>query len=102
MRQAAFLFLTALALGAASLAAGCRRAQPREAALSAPAGVPTPLLDPWKQAALKVEEERGEAIGRKAGVEVPAELKQYRERKRFLSIQVAAWREGGFETPHDF
>jgi hypothetical protein len=102
MRQAAFLFLTALALAAASLAAGCRRAQPREAALSAPAGVPTPMLDPWKQAALKVEEDRGEAVGRKAGVEVPPELKQYKERRRFLSIQVAAWREGGFETPHDF
>ncbi|MFN2479912.1 MAG: hypothetical protein ABR554_00315, partial [Pyrinomonadaceae bacterium] len=102
MRQAAFLFLTALVLAAASSAAGCRRAQRREAALSAPAGVPTPMLDPWKQAALKIEEDRGEAIGRKAAVEIPAELKQYKERKRFLSIQVAAWREGGFETPHDF
>jgi hypothetical protein len=70
--------------------------------MTAPPGVPTPMLDPWKQAALKVEEDRGEAIGRKAAVEVPPELKQYKERKRFLSIQVAAWREGGFETPHDF
>lgn len=70
--------------------------------MPAPAGVPTPMLDPWKQAALKVEEDRGEAIGRKATVEIPAELKQYKDRKRFLSIQVAAWREGGFATPHDF
>ncbi|HEX8161556.1 MAG TPA: DUF5715 family protein [Pyrinomonadaceae bacterium] len=102
MRQAAFLFLTALVFAAASLAAGCRRAPPREAAMTAPAGVPTPMLDPWKQAALRIEEDRGEAIGRKAAVEVPEELKQYKERRRFLSIQVAAWREGGFETPHDF
>jgi hypothetical protein len=102
MRQAAFLFLTALACAAASLAAGCRRAPPRAAAMTAPAGVPTPMLDPWKRAALKVEEDRGEPIGRKAGADVPEELKQYKERKRFLSIQVAASREGGFETPHDF
>jgi hypothetical protein len=101
MRRIALTLMAALVALAASLA-GCRRAQPREAAMTAPAGVPTPMLDPWKQAALKVEEDRGEAIGRKAGVEVPEELKQYRERKRFLSIQVAAWREGGFETPHDF
>jgi hypothetical protein len=102
MRQAAFLFLTALVLAAASFAAGCRRGWQREATMPAPAGVPTPMLDPWKQAALKVEEDRGEAIGKKASVEIPPELKQYKDRKRFLSIQVAAWREGGFETPHDF
>jgi hypothetical protein len=101
MRRTTFILAVALFALAASLAA-CRRAPPREAAMTAPAGVPTPMLDPWKQAALKVEEDRGEPIGRKASVEVPEELKQYKERKRFLSIQVAAWREGGFETPHDF
>jgi hypothetical protein len=101
MRRAAIIYVASVAL-MASFAAGCRRGQQREAAMTAPAGVPTPMLDPWKQAALKVEEDRGEAIGRKASVEVPPELKQYKERKRFLSIQVAAWREGGFETPHDF
>lgn len=70
--------------------------------MRAPAGVPAPLIDPWREAALKVEEDRGEATGRKASVEVPPELKHYADRRRFLSIQAAAWREDKFETPHDF
>ncbi len=66
MRRIAFILTVVSVALAASFAAGCRRGWQREAAMSAPAGVPTPMLDPWKQAALKVEEDRGEAIGRKA------------------------------------
>jgi hypothetical protein len=58
--------------------------------------------DPYTQAVLKVEEDRGEEIGRKADVEVPSELKQYAESKRFLSIQEASAREAGLKPPHDF
>lgn len=58
--------------------------------------------DPYTEAVLKVEEDRGEEIGRKAGVEVPSELKQYAEAKRFLAIQDAAAREAGLKSPHDF
>lgn len=58
--------------------------------------------DPYTVAVLKVEEDRGEEIGRKADVEVPAELKQYAEAKRFLAIQEAAAREAGLRSPHDF
>jgi hypothetical protein len=58
--------------------------------------------DPYTVAVLKVEEDRGEEIGRKADVEVPSELKQYAEAKRFLAIQEAAAREADLKSPHDF
>lgn len=70
--------------------------------MPAPATLRAPQLDPWKVAALKIEEDRGEPIGRGANPEVPAELKHYSDRRRFLSIQVAEYREQRFETPHDF
>lgn len=100
MRRAAYIFLSAFVI-ASSFAVACRRTQ-REAEVPAPASLPTPQLDPWKQAALKVEEDRGEAVGRRANADVPEELKQYKDRRRFLSIQVAEWREQKFDTPHDF
>ncbi|MDT7540448.1 MAG: hypothetical protein QOE33_352 [Acidobacteriota bacterium] len=87
---------------AASLAVGCHRLVTRETEVPAPASLPTPQVDPWKQAALKVEEDRGEPVGRQAKTDVPEELKQYKDRRRFLSIQVAEWREEKFDTPHDF
>lgn len=58
--------------------------------------------DPYTEAVLKVEEDRGEAVGRKAEAEVPAELKQYPEARRFLAIQEASAREAGMRSPHDF
>ena len=58
--------------------------------------------DPYAEAVLKVEEDRGEAVGRKAEVEVPAELKQYAEARRFLAVQEAAARDAGLKAPHDF
>lgn len=60
------------------------------------------LLDPWKAAALKVEQDRGEPVGRQASVEVPPQLKHYADRRRFLAIQVAEWRKHRFQTPRDF
>ena len=63
-------------------------------------GAPAP--DPYAEAVLKVEEDRGEAIGRKAQTEVPSELKHYAESKRFLAVQEASAREAGLKSPHDF
>jgi hypothetical protein len=101
MRRIKFIFVIAVVF-VLSFAPACRRRAMREAEVPAPASLPTPQIDPWKQAALKVEENRGEPAGRQAKVEVPEELKQYKDRRRFLSIQVAEWREEKFETPHDF
>ena len=63
-------------------------------------GAPPP--DPYAEAVSKVEADRGEPTGRKATVEIPAELKQYKEARRFLAIQGAAASEAGVKSPHDF
>lgn len=57
---------------------------------------------PFQTAIQKVEEDRGPETGNKAKVNVPAELKLYKDKKRFLAIQVAAWLEQKYEIPHDF
>jgi hypothetical protein len=59
-------------------------------------------LSSWKQAVRRVEENRGEPMGLKARVDVPAELRHYSDTRRFLAIQVAEWRKHRFETPKDF
>jgi hypothetical protein len=69
---------------------------------SAISGRAAPTPDPYAQAVAKVEEDRGEAVGRQAKVEVPAELKQYKEPRRFLAIQAAAASEAGINPPRDF
>lgn len=61
-----------------------------------------PPRDPYAEAVSKLEEDRGEPTGRKAEVEIPAELKQYSETRRFLAIQGAAAAEAGVHPPHDF
>ena len=62
-----------------------------------------PPRDPYAEAVLKMEEDRGEPAGRKAkDVEIPQELRQYSESRRFLAIQGAAAAEAGVHPPHDF
>ena len=56
----------------------------------------------WKEAVEKVKEDRGEPVGKQAGVEIPSELRHYSDSRRFLAIQVAEWRKYHFETPEDF
>lgn len=76
---------------------------------SLPAGLPdqtnaalTEALDPYRLAVQRVEEDRGEPMGNKADVEIPAELKLYKDRRRFIAIQVAEWRRQRYEIPPDF
>jgi len=79
---------------------GCRRA-PRSLQPPPPT-VEAPLIDPWKAAAHKVEEERGEPTGRKASINTPAELQHYSDRRRFLAVQVAEMREQRYGLPQDY
>ncbi|MBA3768751.1 MAG: hypothetical protein H0W99_17580 [Acidobacteria bacterium] len=62
----------------------------------------TGAANPFQTAIRKVEEDRGPETGNKAKVDVPAELKLYKDKKRFLAIQVAAWLEQKYQIPHDF
>jgi hypothetical protein len=57
---------------------------------------------PWSVAAKRVSEDRGEATGRQAEVEVPPQLKHYSDTRRFLATQVAEWKEHRVSTPHDY
>ncbi|HJQ34799.1 MAG TPA: DUF5715 family protein [Pyrinomonadaceae bacterium] len=65
-------------------------------------GEPSPPRDPYAEAVKLVEADRGEATGRAAQAEIPVELKQYKEPRRFLAIQSAAAAEAGIRPPHDF
>jgi hypothetical protein len=91
----------AFCLSAIALMAGCRNSS-KETAVQPPPTVEAPQVNPWKEAARKVEEDRGEPVGRKAEVETPAELKHYSDRRRFLAVQVAESREQDYDLPHDY
>jgi hypothetical protein len=72
-----------------------------EPQVAPPPAVAPAEANPWRAAARLVEEDRHEPTGRKAAVRVPPQLQHYADRRRFLGIQVAAWREQGYELPHD-
>src|ERR1051325_6641474 len=93
--------LMAFCFFAIALAFGCRGTG-KETAVQPPPTVEAPGVNPGKEAARKVEEDRGEPIGRKAQVETPAELKHYSDRRRFLAVQVAETREQDYDLPHDY
>ena len=62
----------------------------------------TIAADPYQAALQKVEQDRGEPMGNNADIDIPAELKHYKDRRRFLAVQVAEWRRQKYEIPHDF
>lgn len=74
---------------------------PPETHIAPPPQVPGPAVNRWRQAAKRVEEDRGEKTGRGARVRVPPQLLHYADKRRFLAIQVAGWREENYELPHD-
>jgi hypothetical protein len=90
-----------LVLLAFALPAGCRR-EHHEPLMPTPVTAPPAMVDPWQEAALKVEEDRGEPMGRQAKIEIPPQLKHDDDPRRFLGIQVAEWRKLRLQTPHDF
>jgi hypothetical protein len=79
----------------------CGRATNGPSVVLPPASLPAPV-DRWAEAISKVEEDRGEPVGREAEVEVPPELKHHSDRRRFLALQVAEWRRLAYQIPHDF
>jgi hypothetical protein len=60
------------------------------------------IAEAYKEAEKKVEEVRGEPVGRKAQIKIPAELQHYANRRRFLAIQHAAWNQLHNEIPQGF
>jgi hypothetical protein len=72
-----------------------------ETYVAPPPQVPGPAVNRWREAAKRVEEDRGQPTGRGARVRVPTQLLHYADKRRFLAIQVAGWREQNYELPHD-
>jgi hypothetical protein len=87
----------ALCLGYVLLIMACGK-PPQAPVLTAPA----PVMDDYKEAEKKVEEARGEPVGRKAKIKIPTELQHYANRRRFLAIQYAAWTQLHNEIPQGF
>jgi hypothetical protein len=67
-----------------------------------PPGIPPKLVNPWKEAAAKVEENRGAPTGRQVRVPIPPELRHYGDRRRFLAVQVAKAEEEDYALPPDW
>src|SRR5206468_1660916 len=79
------------------------RQKPEEIAVPPPPNALTPpVVRSWREAARRVEENRGESVGRAAAVVVPSELRHYSDRRRFLAVQVAESRVQDFELPDDY
>jgi hypothetical protein len=78
---------------------GCRATKPASA--SPPAAV-QPQPDPIKEALAKVEEGRAESTGREVKIDVPAELRHYSDRRRFLAVQTAQETQARLTLPHDY
>ena len=70
--------------------------------MPAPVTATEAVVDPWKEAALRVEQDRGEPMGREAEVEVPSQLKHFGDSRRFLGSQIAEARKQQLKTPADF
>jgi hypothetical protein len=64
--------------------------------------VDPPEVNAYKEAEKKVEEARGEPVGRKAKITIPDQLRHYADRRRFLAIQHAAWSEFHNEIPQGY
>lgn len=87
----------ALLLSCLLAATACRQS------LEAPTAQATPLVEDALKAAVQgVEEARGAPTGRKVELAVPAQLRHYADRRRFLAIQQASWREWHYEIPQDY
>lgn len=108
MNRGRWAVAVAVAVGAAGTAS-CRKANVETAAPpvaeAQPVAAPTPDTAPsappdpfsWAAAIAKVEELRG-SPGR---IEVPAELRHYDDRRRFLAVQMADSEEERYNLPHD-
>ena len=72
-----------------------------ETYVAPPPQVPGPAVNRWREAAKRVEEDRGQPTGRAARVRVPPQLLHYADKRRFLAIQVAGWREQNYDLPDD-
>ena len=93
---------TLLATVGLSLAApGERSSRPPEPIALAPEDASATVLQTWTEAVRRVEEGRRERVGSRVVVPIPAELRHYDDRRRFLAVQAAETREQAYPVPQD-
>ena len=96
-----FLAPLAAALIAAVLVPSSRTPPPVIPDVLPPVELPPRDLRTWRTEIRRVEEARGEPIGQRARVVVPAELQHDADRRMFLAVQVAETQEQEYELPGD-
>lgn len=92
---------TTLAPAATSPTVPPSTASPATTAPAEPTPAASQPTEPYDVAHARVQEDRGEAMGLAARVTVPAELRHYSDRRRFLAIQMADTRQEQLELPQD-
>jgi hypothetical protein len=102
MIAAAIILLTALAIAGIYKWKRSRNASPSSDLPGLGNPALTEAINPYQIALQRVEEDRGEPMGNKAQVNIPAELKLYKDKRRFLAIQIAEWRQQKYVIPQDF
>lgn len=96
-----FLIPLACALAAAVLVPSSREAPPVVPDVLPPVELKPRDLRTWRTEIRRVEEARGEAVGKRAQVVVPPELQHDADRRMFLAVQVAETQEQEYELPGD-
>src|ERR1044071_2410924 len=81
---------------------GCQHPGPTKSPIEESPPKQDPAVAAYKEAEKRVEEARGEPVGRKAKVTIPKELQHYPDRRRFLAVQYAAWGEFHNEIPQGY
>jgi hypothetical protein len=99
---AAALIIAAVFAGLFLTGGGRRGRVEQNTLMPSPATVMAAEAPSWKKAAQKVEEDRGEPVGKQAKIDIPQQLRHYSDTRRFLAVQVAEWRKHRFETPQDY
>jgi hypothetical protein len=99
--RAKWLALAALLAPLVFITPASRQQPPLPPAVPPPQDLPEPQLRSWTSEVRRVEEARGEPIGRRAHVRVPPELMHEADRRMFLAVQVAESQEQEYELPED-
>lgn len=96
-----WLLLALLVAPLALLLPASRREPPAPPSVPPPQDLPAPQLRTWTSEVRRVEESRGEAMGRRARVWVPPSLMHDADRRMFLAVQVAETQEQEYDLPED-
>jgi hypothetical protein len=96
-----FVVALVAVLAAAVLVPSSRTPPPVIPDVLPPVELPPRDLRTWRTEIRRIEEARGEPVGQRARVVVPAELQHDADRRLFLAVQVAETQEQEYDLPGD-